>query len=293
MDTALLTSLILPLALASLMFGMGLLLCIDDFLYLTRNPRTILIGLTSLLIVTPIAGWVIATFSSLDPIMAVGIIMVCTCPGGTFSNLLTSYAKGNLALSISMTASVTLIYLWFGPIVINLALGFFMGDNANMHLPIFDTLIQIFTYTLAPIILGMVARQIFKARHETASKIFRDTGALVITIIFLTLLYDQRAVLLSALSSLLLPIILINIIGIASAILLSRLGRISREDTIAIIVEHTIRQEAMALFIATSILSQPILALPLLTNSLIGLLFGLSIVFIAHLTKKATAKPSL
>ncbi|PCI32518.1 MAG: hypothetical protein COB54_07195 [Alphaproteobacteria bacterium] len=286
MDTSLLTDVILPLALASLMFGMGLLLRMEDFFYLTRNPRTLLIGLTSLLVVTPILGWGIAVFSSLDPIMAVGIVMVCTCPGGTFSNLLTSYAKGNLALSISMTASVTLIYLWFGPIVINLALGYFMDDKVNMHLPILNTLIQIFTYTLAPIILGMVAGSMLKSHRKSASKLFRDTGALVITIIFLTLLYDQRNVLLSALTSLLVPILLINLMGITSAILLSRFGRISQKDTIAIILEHTIRQEAMALFIATSILSQPVLALPLLMNSLIGLIIGLGVIFVAYLLKR-------
>ena len=277
---------ILPWALAALMFGMGLSLRIADFLYLIQNIKTLFIGLSSLLLITPAIGWIIATYSSLDPLMAVGVVMVATCPGGTFSNLLTNYAKGNLALSISLTAVVTLIYLWFGPIVINLSLQYFMNGDTNLSLPILPTLIQIFKFTLAPIIAGMIVRTLLKNHRDRAAYFFRDVGALIITVIFLTLLYDQRETLLLHLSSLLVPILLVNLAGIASGTLLCRLANITGKDAVAIVIEHTIRQEAMALYMAISILGQPLLAIPLLTNSLIGLLVGLSVVFVVRYRNK-------
>jgi len=286
MDTTILIDLILPWSLAALMFGMGLSLRMADFLYLVQNFKTLFVGLSSILIITPALGWIIASYSSLEPIMAVGVVMVATCPGGTFSNLLTNYAKGNLALSISLTAVVTLIYLWLGPVIINLSLQYFMGSEADLSLPIIDTLLQIFTFTLAPIIAGMTVRKLLTKHHDRTAHFFRDAGALFITIIFLTLIYEQRHTLLSHLGSLLFPILLVNLAGIASGTMLSRFSGVSSKDGAAIIIEHTIRQEAMALYMAVSILGQPLLAIPLLTNSITGLLIGLSVVFFVRRKEK-------
>jgi BASS family bile acid:Na+ symporter len=121
MTDSILTQIILPLVLALIMFGMGLSLTKQDFLELGKEPKPIAIGLFGQLLILPLLAYAIAVFFDLSEHLAVGIMILAACPGGTSSNILSHLARANLALSVSLTAVTTLICVVTTPLIISFA----------------------------------------------------------------------------------------------------------------------------------------------------------------------------
>lgn len=162
MQASFLTAVILPLALAIIMLGMGLSLLPEDFLRVTKYPKAVAIGLISQLIFLPIIGFIIAKIIPMEPAIAMGLMIIALCPCGVSSNIITFLAKGDVALSVTLTAFSSLITVFTIPILGNLAYQHFIGktETAAIGLPIGATILQIFLMTLLPISLGMIFRQI-------------------------------------------------------------------------------------------------------------------------------------
>ena len=142
------TDVILPIALFLMMSGMGLSLEIIDFRRILEYPKAAIIGIASMLILIPALGFAIATCASLSPEMAVGLILVATCPGGMFSNLLTHFGKANLALSVGMTAFVSSIYVFSIPFWTRFALEQFAAESTHVAPPIEKTIVPLFLFVL-------------------------------------------------------------------------------------------------------------------------------------------------
>ena len=119
MEDSVLTSVVLPASLAVIMLGMGLSLVIDDFKRVFQYPKAVLIGLTNQMILLPVIGFLIAIAFQLPPTMAVGLMILAACPGGVTSNLITHVAKGDIALSITMTAIASFLTVITIPIIIS------------------------------------------------------------------------------------------------------------------------------------------------------------------------------
>lgn len=150
----LISKVFLPLALAIIMLGMGMTLIITDFTRVIKYPKAILIGLTNQLIFLPLIGCSLAIAFNLNPVMAVGLMILASCPGGPTSNLITQVCKGNIALSVTLTAVASLVSILTIPFILSYALEYF-GSNTEttIKLPIIDTLLQIMGITVIPISL--------------------------------------------------------------------------------------------------------------------------------------------
>jgi len=122
MESTILTKVVLPLALFVIMLGMGLALKLADFKRVTKQPKAFVVGLSAQMILLPLLGFALATWLALPPELAVGFMLLALCPGGTTSNLYTYLAKGDLALSISLTAVASLITPFSVPLVATLAI---------------------------------------------------------------------------------------------------------------------------------------------------------------------------
>ncbi|MDG2074768.1 MAG: bile acid:sodium symporter, partial [Polaribacter sp.] len=150
----------LPISLAIIMLGMGMTLVIADFTRIIKSPKSILIGLTNQLIFLPIIGFSLAVAFDLNPVMAVGLMVIATCPGGPTSNLITQVCKGNIALSVTLTAIASIVSVLTIPFVLSYALDYFgTGTNVTIDLPILDTILQIMVITVIPISIGMLIRK--------------------------------------------------------------------------------------------------------------------------------------
>ena len=150
MNTAeIISKVFLPLSLAIIMLGMGMTLIPADFTRIIKYPKAILIGLTNQLIFLPIIGFSLAIAFNLNPVMAVGLMILASCPGGPTSNLITQVCKGNIALSVTLTAIASIVSILTIPFILSYALEYFSSNtDITIKLPIIDTIIQIMGITV-------------------------------------------------------------------------------------------------------------------------------------------------
>ena len=151
-------SLLPSIAIFSLMFSMGIGLVVQDFLYVFRKPKAAFIGLIGQIVLLPVVGALIAIAFRLDPHIAVGLMIIAACPGGATSNAFSVLVKGDIALSISLTAMSSLLAFITLPIIVNVSLGFFEYGDGTVSLSFFETAVELFLTTALPVMLGMLCR---------------------------------------------------------------------------------------------------------------------------------------
>ena len=163
---------ILPVALAFIMFSLGIGLTVEDFSIITKEPKVFAIGIANQMIVLPIVAFAIASGLGLSAELSVGLMILACSPGGVTSNILTKLAKGDTALSVSYTAVVSVATVVSLPLVVGLSMDHFMGESA----PDIDVLtlgITMFLLTTVPVMIGMAVR---KYSTETADKIDKSVS---------------------------------------------------------------------------------------------------------------------
>lgn len=149
----------LPITLAIITLGMGLSLTDRDFRNIFLHPRAVATGLISQMLLLPLIAFFIAQISNIDPLYKVGLMIIAACPGGATSNLVTYLLKGNVALSISMTAINSVITLITIPLVVTLSLEFFIHQDASIRLNVGETMVNVFLITLLPAFAGTRIRK--------------------------------------------------------------------------------------------------------------------------------------
>lgn len=151
----------MSLGMILLMFGMGLTLTLADFRRVASNPRATIVGTLLQLVVMPIVGILLASAFDLPPILSAGLVVVAACPGGMFSNMFVHFARAHTALSITLTATATLITLFTLPIWVRFSLTFFEaaeGADGAVEMPVIETALRLGTLTVLPVVFGMLAR---------------------------------------------------------------------------------------------------------------------------------------
>ncbi|MEI6276045.1 MAG: hypothetical protein WCP08_08645 [Prolixibacteraceae bacterium] len=149
---------LISLVLAFIMFGVGLSLTSTSFKNVFFYPKALIAGLSSQIIVLPIIALTITYFSNLPLPFKVGLIILSSCPGGTVSGFLTYFFKGNAALSITFTSINSFITLITIPTIVNLSLVFYYGKSTEIQLSYMETIIQIFSVTIVPALIGVMVR---------------------------------------------------------------------------------------------------------------------------------------
>jgi len=183
---------IIPWFLALLMFGMGLGLKPADFYAIARFPLAATVGLTGQLLLLPLAGFAVASFVPMRPEFAVGLCLLTLCPGGALSNLFTYLGRGDVALSVSMTALSGLVTVFTIPIGLNLALGYFMGGDAAITLPVGQTAIKIMLITVIPVAAGMLVLHRWPAFAKHAEVWVRRGNMVFLPIVIIAVLGAER-----------------------------------------------------------------------------------------------------
>lgn len=286
MESTLLTSVLLPLALAVIMLGMGLGLVPEDFWRIGRKPKAILVGLVSQMVVLPLIGALIVGVVPMPPVIAVGLLVVALCPGGPSSNLITYLARGDVALSVSLTALSSLLTVVTIPLLANLALRWLLGTEAEIRLPVGATMLQILLITLVPTAVGMALRQRWPA---TALRLERQVSRLAVgllALIILVLLVREGDKLPAFLWKAGLGVVLLNGLGTLAGALAGRGAGLPRPQQIAIAVEVGIQNCTLAIAITAGLLRQPEMAVP---AALYGLWMNASGLAVVHLGRRFIA----
>src|SRR5690606_18062392 len=175
----------------------------------------------------PVLGALIAVTFAPTPELAVGFILLATCPGGMLSNLMTDIAEGDLALSLSLTILVSLIYIFIVPFYAFAATSWFLGVDGVIHVPLIDFIRQIFSITLVPVALGVVVRRYRPQLADRAKPYIKWGATAVLVAAFVAILINQVETLKAAFGSLLFMVAMMNVAALAMAYTLSRVARVN------------------------------------------------------------------
>ena len=281
---------LLPLALAFIMLYLGLTLQAGDFQRVLQRPRALAAGLLGQLLMVPALGWLVASLMPLDPIMAVGLMVLAACPGGVSSGLLTHLARGDVALSISLTAVTSVAAVLSLPLVVTLSMQYFMHSAVGIDFPLASMVRSIFLLTTVPVLLGMGLRAwkpVEVSRIEpVASRI--ATGLFVL--IVLSTFWDQRQVLFHHLSSIGPAAMLLNLLILLGAWGLSHQFGLRARDRIAVVTECGLQNSALGIFVCLQLLHSPAMSVPSVVYALLMNLGGLAFVVLMRLQ---TMRPAL
>ncbi|MBN8813312.1 MULTISPECIES: bile acid:sodium symporter family protein [Sphingomonas] len=278
---------VLPGSLIAIMASMGLSLTADDFRQVFRNKRALIFGVCSMLIVPPLIGLTLALTVAPTPALAVGFVLLATTPGGMLSNLFTDMAKGDLALSMSMTLLLSMIYIFVVPFYAHFALSHFMGLEADVEVPLASFFWDIFSITVLPAAAGFTLRALRPAFALTFKKYLKNVAMVVLFSAFGMILFDQVPVLRENLGALFWITVALNLIMVCVVMTIVRFAGFTRRENIAIGIEHLMRQEGTAIFIAVSIVGNNEMSLPMIMNTPVALCFVLAFVTIARRTERA------
>ncbi|MBA6154361.1 bile acid:sodium symporter family protein [Gelidibacter maritimus] len=257
------SNIFLPISLAIIMLGMGMTLILSDFTRILRNPKSILIGLTNQLLVLPIIGFSLAIAFDLNPIMAVGLMILSTCPGGATSNLITQVCRGNIALSVTLTAISSIICVFTIPFILTFALDYFGTDTGvAIKLPIVNTIIQIMGITIIPISIGMFIRRLNPNFARRMEKPMRTASTVIFIVVFIAVLAANYNILGTAMIEVGVPTLLLNILTMGLGYLTARLFKLNLKNAISITVESGIQNGTLAIVIATTILNNFEMSIP-------------------------------
>ena len=184
------TQAFLPVSLAFIMLTMGLTLVPGDFQRVLAYPKAVAVGIFAQVVIIPASAFALVSLWPVDPVLAVGIMIIAACPGGVTSNLLTHLARGDTALSISLTALISLGSVVTMPLIVNVALRYFTGAQSSLPLPIGGMIIAIALVTTVPVVAGMALRHfapgITARYYQSARKIAVGLFVLIVAGTFAT-----------------------------------------------------------------------------------------------------------
>jgi bile acid:Na+ symporter, BASS family len=269
-----LATIILAVALIIIMLGMGLSLRVADFKRIVLVPKAIFIGLTNQLILLPAIGFLIAVSIPMQPEIAVGIMILASCPGGPTSNLISFMAKADLALSVSLTALSSVITIVTIPFFVAFSSEYFMGAEQQVELNILQTIGQIFVIVILPIALGMLIRRFSPAFALKMGKPVRIASGVVLALIIIGLVMKERANFLAYFQQAGIAAFLLNVSTMAMGYFSARIFRLAKPSAISISIESGIQNGTLAITIAVVMLQNNALAIAPAVYSLLMFLTG-------------------
>ena len=272
MNPGIISTALLPLALAIIMFGLGLSLKISDFKRIFLYPKAMIIGSFTQLILLPVLGFIIAALLLKNsPELAIGLIILAMCPGGPTSNLLTHLANGDTALCISLTAISSIVKIFTIPIMVNIAIAHYMGIASEFHLDVLSSILKIVTITIVPAAIGMVVKALAPGFSQKAQKPVKIMSAVFLVLVIFTAIYQERG---SIVQSMVLAgpaALLLNLSGMLLGYYIPKLFHLSLAQQITISIETSIQNGTLAIAIASSpfMLGNATMAIPAVVYSLI------------------------
>lgn len=258
-DTALITT-GLPLALAIIMFGLGLSLTVADFRRVARTPRAVAVALVLQVLVLPVVAFGLVVAFDLDPLLAVGVMLLAASPGGTTANLFSHLFRGDVALNISLTAINSVLAAVSIPLITNFAISYFDADG-ELGLQ-FGKVLQVIAIVLIPVAVGMAVRSRSAAFAARADRPVRIFSIAVLVLVSIGALLGERENLAGYVEQVGLVTGLFCLASLTLGYTGARLLRLDERQAIATSMEVGIHNTTIALTIALSVLDSTEVAIP-------------------------------
>ena len=240
-----------------IMFGMGMTMTVDDFKGVLHSPKAVVIGVVAQFVVMPGLAYLLCQLFHLPPVIAIGVILVGCCPGGTASNVITYMAKGNTALSVACTSVSTILAPILTPAVFYLLASQWIEINA---LSMLGSILQV---VLFPIILGLIVRSLLKQKVEAYIQVMPLISVIAIVAIVAAIIAGSKAQILESGLLILAVVILHNGLGYLLGFWASRLFKLPYADSKAIAIEVGMQNSGLGVALAAvHFAASPVTAVP-------------------------------
>jgi BASS family bile acid:Na+ symporter len=281
------TDVILPLALAFIMFSLGLGLTVDDFTRVARRPRDFIVGALLQLALLPIVAFLLVSVWELQPELALGVMIIAAAPGGVTSNILTAFARGDVALSISLTAIISLISVVTIPLVVVFFYGQFMGEGIGTDVSVQKMAISVFLVVTVPVLLGLLFRRFAENLAIVFEPLARHVSTALFVLVLVGAIYQERSNIAEYFSQAGLITLTLNVLMMGLAYLIASLLSSGSRQKIAISIECGLQNGTLAIAVATLLFDGGLVLVPAATYSLI--MFGTALIFIVFLRRNQPA----
>jgi len=275
----------LPLALAFIMFALGLGLTGNDFLRVAKQPRDFFVGAFSQIILLPIIAFILVKIWPIAPELAIGVMIIAAAPGGVTSNLLTSFAKGDVALSVSLTAIISLLCVITIPFIVLTSVGLLADSSITQDISLIGIARNMFLIVTVPVILGMLFRRFASAIALTFEPIAKKISTVLFVLVLLGAIAAERENVVSYFAQAGLITLVLNVVMMVVAYFVAHSLASGTKQKKCITIECGLQNGTLAIFVATSIFGGGMYVIPAATYSLI--MFATSLIFI-YLVRKIT-----
>ena len=277
------TDVILPLALAFIMFALGLGLTGADFLRVIKRPRDFFVGTFSQIILLPIIAFILVKLWPISPELAIGVMIIAGAPGGVTSNILTSFAKGDVALSISLTAIISLLSVITVPFIILTSLTLIENSGLDLNISLTNMAISMFLIVTVPVIIGMIFRKFASNVAIKFESIAKKISAVLFVIVLLGAILAEKDNVVSYFAQAGLITLVLNVVMMIVAYYIAQLLASGTQQKKCITIECGLQNGTLAIFVATSIFGSGMYVIPAATYSLI--MFATSLIFVYFVRK--------
>ena len=268
----------LPLALAFIMFALGLGLTGNDFLRVAKQPRDFFVGAFSQIILLPIIAFILVKIWPIAPELAIGVMIIAAAPGGVTSNLLTSFAKGDVALSVSLTAIISLLCVITIPFIVLTSVGLLADSSITQDISLIGIARNMFLIVTVPVILGMLFRRFASAIALTFEPIAKKISTVLFVLVLLGAIAAERENVVSYFAQAGLITLVLNVVMMVVAYFVAHSLASGTKQKKSITIECGLQNGTLAIFVATSIFGGGMYVIPAATYSLI--MFATSLIFV-------------
>ena len=276
------TQLFLPAAVVVMMFALGTTLSVADLRRVLERPRGLVLGLAVHALLLPLLAFAVAAACSLPGSLAVGLVLIASCPANATSNLFTHLARGDTMLSVCLTAGASLTSVGAVPLFVNAALRVFPAGNDPVSLPAGPAALGLLAVSTFPVLAGMRLRAVRPQAARAVEARMAAFGLAVVAVVILGAVWSEIERVPPALIRAGGPALTLNVLSVSGAWGLAALFRLSRAERVAVGLECGLQNFAMATFVALTLMGDPALLLPAIAYGLTMWLSASLVVLLAR-----------
>ena len=247
------TLIALPLGLVFIMFSLGLGLVAEDFRRVFRSPRGVIVGMANLLVLAPFLGIAVAEVFALPPILAVGLVLLAAAPGGTMANLLTHLARGETALSVTLTGFSSALAVVTVPLYLSVASAWFDLVGVDNDVEVLPIAARVLAITLIPLVAGMLVRSRFPAWTAGNEGRFKKVSLVLFALIIAAAIVSEWGRVTDYLGDVILAVVALNVLAMSLSYLISRAARLNEKSSTAIALELGLHNATLAIAVGASL----------------------------------------
>ena len=271
---------IAPIALALIMLGLGLGLKGRDFLRVINNPKDFIVGFVCQLLLLPILAYIIVLILDLPIEIAVGVMIIAAAPGGVTSNVMTKFANGDVALSVSLTAVISLISIISVPFIIFKSADLLGVTNISSDITMTGIALKMALVVTVPVVLGMIIRKFAENFVSSNISIIEKITFILFVIVFAAILIEEKDNILNYFKQAGIAVLILNIVMMTLAYYIAKLLATGIKQRKCISIECGLQNGTLAIFVATQIFSDITYIIPTAAYALIMYITGFILIFI-------------